>query len=127
MDGMMLVEEARAVGLNVAAEGDRLVIRGPKAAASVASRLVAHKREVLAALAIEWQMRPDEEPCDQPQDEEVGRSTADAEWESALARSYSPILYMPPHGCLGPRACSRIGVCDRYAEGRPCAAEEVAS
>ena len=50
MDGMMLLNEARAAGLTVEAEGDRLRIRGPKRAESVALKLLAHKPTVLGAL-----------------------------------------------------------------------------
>jgi hypothetical protein len=50
MDGLSLLEEARGAGLRVAAEGDRLVIRGPKTAEPVARRLLAHKAEMLAVL-----------------------------------------------------------------------------
>ena len=47
----MLLSEARAVGLVVLADGDRLVIRGPRAADAVARRLLEHKAEVMRALA----------------------------------------------------------------------------
>jgi hypothetical protein len=51
MDGLTLPRRAREVGLAVAAEGDKLVIRGPKRAEPVARLLIDHKREVMAALA----------------------------------------------------------------------------
>jgi hypothetical protein len=51
MDGLSLIQEARAAGLSVAAAGDRLVIRGPRQAEPVARKLIAHKSKVLAALA----------------------------------------------------------------------------
>jgi hypothetical protein len=51
MDGMMLLEEARAAGLIVLAEGGRLRIRGPRRAEPIAQRLIAHKDAVLGALA----------------------------------------------------------------------------
>ena len=51
MDGMTLLGEARAAGLDVQAQGNRLVIRGPRRAECVARRLLAHKTLVLAALA----------------------------------------------------------------------------
>jgi hypothetical protein len=62
MDGLTLLEEARGAGLRVAAEGDRLVIRGPKTAEPVARRLLAHKAEVLAALAGPRQLAPTPDP-----------------------------------------------------------------
>ena len=60
MDGLILLIEARAAGLIVLADGDRLVIRGPKSADAVARRLLAHKAMVLAALTFaDWVLRPD--------------------------------------------------------------------
>jgi hypothetical protein len=51
MVGVMLLEEARAAGLTVQAQGDRLRIRGPRRAEEVALRLIAHKAAVLEVLA----------------------------------------------------------------------------
>ncbi len=51
MDCLMLLNEARAVGLVVLADGDRLVVRGPRSAETVARRLLEHKAEVMRALA----------------------------------------------------------------------------
>lgn len=50
MGGVKLLEEARAAGLKVRAEGDRLIVRGPKSAEPVAKALLAKKAEVLALL-----------------------------------------------------------------------------
>ena len=50
MDGITLLEEARAVGLVVNVVGNKLVIRGPRSAGSVAERLLAHKPAVIQAL-----------------------------------------------------------------------------
>jgi hypothetical protein len=50
MDGPMLVRHAPDAGLAVAAEVDKLVIRGPKRSGSVARLLIEHKRDVLPAL-----------------------------------------------------------------------------
>ena len=50
MDGVTLLQKAHAVGLTVAAAGDRLVIRGPRQAEAVARLLVDHKPEVMRAL-----------------------------------------------------------------------------
>ena len=47
MEGVRLLEEARAAGLKVWSEGDNLVIRGPKAAEPLALNLIAHKQDVL--------------------------------------------------------------------------------
>ena len=51
MVGMNLLAEAP--GLAVAADGDRLCIRGPKSAGEIARRLLDHKAEVMAALQAE--------------------------------------------------------------------------
>ena len=61
MDGMILLEEARAAGLSVTADGDRLRIRGPRRADPVARRLLAHKPDVLSAL-VELASLPDPPP-----------------------------------------------------------------
>ena len=53
MDGVKLLAEARDAGLVVAADGDRLVIRGPKMADGLARRVLAHKADVLIVLAAE--------------------------------------------------------------------------
>jgi hypothetical protein len=50
MDGLTLLRRARDAGLAVAAEDDKLVIRGPKRAEPVALLLIEHKPEVLATL-----------------------------------------------------------------------------
>jgi len=53
MDGMKLLVEARLCGLIVVPEGDLLVIRGPRSAEAIAQRLLAHKADVMMALAVE--------------------------------------------------------------------------
>ena len=50
MDGLILLRRACDAGLAVAAEGDKLVIRGPKRAEAIARLLIEHKPEVMAAL-----------------------------------------------------------------------------
>ena len=51
MDGLSLLEEARAGGLDVRPEGGRLVIRGPRRSEALALRLLEAKEIVLAVLA----------------------------------------------------------------------------
>jgi hypothetical protein len=51
MDGLNLLARARDAGLRVQADGDKLLIRGPKRAEPVVRLLAEHKPEVLAALA----------------------------------------------------------------------------
>lgn len=52
MDAVALLDHARAVGLKVYADGDRLIVRGPRSADAIAQRLLDHKSEVLAALTV---------------------------------------------------------------------------
>jgi hypothetical protein len=51
VDGLALLVEARAAGLRVDVEGDRLRIRGPRTAAPVAEHLVQNKEAVMVALS----------------------------------------------------------------------------
>jgi hypothetical protein len=65
MDGLTLLDEARAAGLTVTADRGRLVIRGPRRAEPTARRLIAHKGLVLQALTAD---RPAIGPDDLPPD-----------------------------------------------------------
>jgi hypothetical protein len=51
MGDMTLLQRARAAHLEVAARGDRLVVRGPRSAEPLAKELLARKEEVLTLLA----------------------------------------------------------------------------
>lgn len=50
MEGLGLLDRARAAGLRVSADGDMLVIRGPRSADGLARELLEHKGEILALL-----------------------------------------------------------------------------
>jgi hypothetical protein len=50
MEVLSLLAEARAAGLNVRAEGDTLIVRGPRSAEAIVAQLRDHKPEVLALL-----------------------------------------------------------------------------
>src|SRR5919198_567597 len=50
MGGLSLLERARSAGLQVSAEGGRLVVRGPRRAEPVARELLAHKVDVVRLL-----------------------------------------------------------------------------
>jgi hypothetical protein len=52
VDGLTLLERAREAGLAVRMDGESLVIGGPRRAAAIAQQLLAHKREVMAAMAL---------------------------------------------------------------------------
>lgn len=80
MDGLTLLNEARAVGLIVTVQGGKLVIRGPREADAVAKRLLAHKSEVVAAL--EMSSLPDPPPGIAPEDLPVGWREA---WDERVA------------------------------------------
>jgi hypothetical protein len=59
MEGLTLLRDARAAGLSLARDGDKLVIRGPRRAEAVAQRLLSRKVELIEALAdaTEWPAR----------------------------------------------------------------------
>jgi hypothetical protein len=48
-----VLREARAAGLLIQAEGDRLLVRGPQRLQAVAQEVLRHKLEILALLATE--------------------------------------------------------------------------
>lgn len=49
----VVLREAQAAGLVIQAEGDRLLVRGPKQLQAVAEEVLRHKPEILALLAME--------------------------------------------------------------------------
>ena len=51
MDCLKLLTEAQQAGLKVVAEGDRLVIRGPKSAGHIAEALISRKQEIMELLS----------------------------------------------------------------------------
>ena len=58
MDGVALLEEARAAGLVVRSEGDNLVIRGPRDAEPLALSLIEHKAEVFPLMGfVPWMLQ----------------------------------------------------------------------
>jgi hypothetical protein len=62
MGSLTLLAQARAAGLSVAADGDRLIIQGPRRAGPIARELMGHKAEVLALLAGSHQEPPGASP-----------------------------------------------------------------
>lgn len=52
MDGVALLTEAYAAGLQVHAEGERLIVRGPKRLAALAQQLLSHKAAILEILEL---------------------------------------------------------------------------
>jgi hypothetical protein len=63
MDGVTLLRRARDAGLAVLAEGDKLVIRGPRRAEPVARLLIEHKPAVMAALTPPFPKERDGSVC----------------------------------------------------------------
>src|SRR6516225_7985186 len=63
MDGLTLLKLARSAGLTVIAQGDKLVIRGPRRAKPVAEQLLARKGEIIDALTVE-SLTPADLPAD---------------------------------------------------------------
>ena len=47
MEGLTLLQEAKAAGLTVIADGDKLIVRGPRRLEHVARKLLDHKPDVL--------------------------------------------------------------------------------
>jgi hypothetical protein len=63
MDCLSLLEQARSAGLTVIVQDDKLVIRGPRRVRALAEQLLAHKDEVMNALAME-SLTPADLPAD---------------------------------------------------------------
>ena len=85
MDGLTILSEGRAAGLTILADGDRLMIRGPRSADAVARLLLAHKAVVMAALAAD-----DGSSCVSDEATEPGtacpRCGSLEQWQDALGR-----------------------------------------
>ena len=56
-------------------------------------------------------------------DDLAAAAAADDGWTAPMRAAFAPVLHMPPEGCIGPRACSRLGPCERHARGEPCETE----
>ena len=72
MDGVALLAEANAAGLTVRADGDRLVIRGPRRCDALARSILARKPDVMAALEVQ--------PADSGPPAEWGDAAAAVAW-----------------------------------------------
>ena len=115
MDGLTLLAEARAAGLTVEADGPRLVVRGPKRAATVARRLLDQKRAVMEAL----QTQPGPEPTPEATAVENIEDTASAMgimarcqsasvWPTAMGVETTPANVESLAASDGTRAASRF-------------------
>lgn len=72
------------------------------------------KREERSAVAMIDRVEPTTRPLPPNADD----------WDQGMRAAFTPILHIPPPGCLGPRVCCRIGPCERHAAGRPCLVTE---
>jgi len=52
MDGVEVLTEAHAAGLQIHMDGERLIMRGPKRLASLAQHLLSHKAAILEILEL---------------------------------------------------------------------------
>lgn len=78
MVGLKLLAQAKASGLSVRSERDRLVVRGPRSVRALAEALLADKEAVLAVL------RQDAKPTSDPFTETFQKAVTD------LSRRYRP-------------------------------------
>jgi hypothetical protein len=110
MDGLTLLSEARAAGLEVKVDGDRLVVRGPRSAAHLAERLLEMKQEVIALLG--------------PDDEVVWR--IEAMRPQVPRMGTIPVLLARPEAKTAPRgmcvSCGDPLAPDRRIRCAPCVA-----
>ncbi len=92
MDGLNLLAEAQAAGLRVEAQGERLIVRGPRQAEPLAKRIIEHKNDVMQALTVVIRILA------------FRRQLAD--WRSAGRHGW-PLFALPDVGCppSGTRAC----------------------
>lgn len=54
MDALTLIRQAEAAGLTLEAQGDKMIVRGPKSAEPIVRRLAEHKPAILQALEPNW-------------------------------------------------------------------------
>ncbi len=82
MDGLTLLSKARTAGLELKADGDRLVIRGPRRAEPLVKELLALKSHVLEALA------------DENKREASENEVFDFEREAAQRKQHPPVVHL---------------------------------
>ena len=107
MDSVKLLRCAHEAGLTVRADGDRLVVRGPKSAEPVARDLLAHKAEIMRALASRATSPPIEDGCEA---HNVSAEAVASRWAEVQLRDLAPGYC----SCCGGPASPQALVC------RPC-------
>ncbi len=110
MDGVALLKQAASVGLSVRADGDKLVIRGPRKAEPVVRLLTEHKPAVLAAINAEPSANlPKVDPAI---DEEFEERSAIIEFEAGVPRDWAEgfarLCTMPRPTGIMPRDWQRL-------------------
>jgi hypothetical protein len=129
MDALNLLEQAREAGLDVHADGEKLVVRGPKKAELLARELLDHKAEVLPLLAVQAAPQATQLPAvtdEPPVDSEPPAEVLDAETAGRLeamlpqvpARGVIPFLVARPAVPPSPVTCLSCG--DPLADERLC-------
>lgn len=107
MDCITLLREAKAAGLTVSTEGDRLVVRGPKIAHETACRLLAHKPDVMAALRL-----AEGQPGGVgPSASETGPETAGIDGAAILIAPGETVVLAPGHPLAGFEWDESAGYC----------------
>ncbi len=53
-------------------------------------------------------------------DERGDAPTEGVWWDDRVPTGSAPILCLPPRTCFVPRACARLGPCERHVAGAPC-------
>jgi hypothetical protein len=97
MEAMRLIAEARGVGLTVLAEGDSLVVRGPRSAETIARRLLDRKADVMAALRQEERRTGNESPYTAVETAE----SAGIDAKTIFVAPGETILLVPEHPLAG--------------------------
>ena len=107
MGGIDLLVEAQSAGLVVKADGDRLVIEGPKQAAVIAQKLIQHKADVMAALVATERPTPRQQPCRprkaKPRAKPEGETRAKPVRVTRTALQWPVRPQKTQHHILGPR------------------------
>jgi hypothetical protein len=107
MDGVSLLAEAKAAGLAVWAEGDKLVIRGPRRAEALAEELLSRKGEILTLITRQSDVNVEALPkCDAEDLDNLGRR---GEPEDLPDFAATACVCPAP---IGPTGNSRCSVCE---------------
>ena len=118
MDSLNLLTIAREAGLTVRADGDRLVVRGPRAAEALAREVLEHKAEVMAALSPPASPQAETAPVDVDDDADDERPVPVPPRKRPPPPT-DPGGYCAAHGRLLTYAEQQAGACRWCADGLP--------